>query len=29
MSEIKELVYIKFVKNEKDYVGINVSFDGL
>lgn len=29
MSEIKELAYTKFAKNEKDYVGINASLDGL
>lgn len=29
MSEIKEAAYTKFAKNEKDYVGINASLDGL
>ncbi|CCQ19692.1 Serine protease HTRA1 [Listeria monocytogenes] len=29
MSEIKESAYTKFAKNEKDYVGINASLDGL
>ncbi|PZF88748.1 hypothetical protein C1903_08730 [Listeria ivanovii] len=29
MSEIKESAFTKFAKNEKDYVGINASLDGL
>ncbi|MBC1421385.1 effector binding domain-containing protein [Listeria seeligeri] len=29
MSEIKEAAFTKFAKNEKDYVGINASLDGL